>query len=150
MSATLKREMTAAGYVQLFRSGQIEAVEAYNHEHNGVRVMNIWQTEEEVIDAITRYVAVLTEAGVEPPISVLLSLVGVRGYGLVPSPQRDHRTRPLVARDVVTLPDVLIEDPKVDAPRMLHPVFDALWQTFGQPRSYCYDESESRVRNFRW
>lgn len=137
-------------YVQFFRAGYIEAVNVCHHEYQGVPVLNIWNTEVEIVDGLSRYTSVLQEAGVDPPFCVLVSLVGVRGYGLVPSAMRDHRTVPFVAREVITLPDVLLEDLAAELPATLRPVFDALWQTFGKSRSFCFDQKGLWNRNFRW
>jgi hypothetical protein len=138
------------GYVQLLRSGAIEAITVREREVDGLRVLNIWHTEEQIVDGLTRYLNALGQVGVEGPVSVLVSLVGVRGYGLLPSANRGLGGHPVVARDVVTLPDVVVEYRDPDAPAVLRPVFDALWQTFGMARSFCYDESGHWTRDFRW
>jgi hypothetical protein len=137
-------------YVQLLRSGVVEAVTVYDHVVNEIPVMNIWYTESQITSGVERYLAALGAIGVEVPISVSLSLVGVRGYGLVPSAARDAGGRAVVTRDIVTLPDIVVDDLKPDAPAMLRPIFDALWQTFGMPRSLCYDADGNWDPNFRW
>jgi hypothetical protein len=43
-------------------------------------------------------------------------------------------------RDHLSLSDVLAESFDVDAPALLRPVFDTLWQTCGRERSLSYDE----------
>jgi hypothetical protein len=138
------------GYVQLFRTGAVEAVIAHNREVDGLRVLNIWHTETQIVDGFKRYLPALAAIGVVPPVSVLLSLVGVRGYGLGRSASRARGGQPVVKRNVITLPDVLIENLDVDPPTVLRPVFDALWQTFELSRSFCYDESGNWDPNFRW
>ncbi len=133
-------DQSAQGYVQLFRSGALEAVYAHSHEVKGLRVMNVWAFESLLVEALSRYHRAFGEIGVLPPISVALSLVGVRGYGLVYSARSDRGGRAVVVKDVVTLPDVVVEELDLEPAAVLRPIFDALWQTFGLPRSLTYDE----------
>jgi hypothetical protein len=135
-----KQDQPLHGYVQMFRSGALEALGAYPHEVDGLPVMNIWAVEAEVGEGLSRYLRALGEVGVEPPVSISLSLVGVRGYGLIRSARRGAGGRPVVAKDVVTLPDVIVEGLDVEPGRVLRPIFDALWQTFGVSRSLTYDD----------
>ncbi len=138
------------GYVQFLRSGSVEAVAANNHEVDGLPVMNVWAWEVEIVDTFQRYTKAFQEIGLEGPVAVLLSLVGVRGHGLCPSPLRGRGGRPVVTRDVVTLPDIVVEDPSVEPSTTLRPIFDALWQTFGLPRSLAYGDDGTWTRDFRW
>lgn len=138
------------GYVQFFRSGAVEAVGVNDHQVSGLPVMNVWAWEVEIVDAFHRYTKAFGDIGIEGPIAVLLSLVGVRGHGLCPSPLRGKGGRPIVTKDVVTLPEIVVEEPSVAPPTTLRPLFDALWQTFGLPRSLAYGDDGIWTRDFRW
>ncbi len=144
-------EQRVGGYVQLFRNGVVEAVLVNNCRPDGLPVMNIWHFESLLVAALREYLAALARTGAELPLSVALSLVDVRGYGLARSALRAAGGRPVVTRNVVALPDVLVEDFAADPAKFMRPVFDALWQTFGVSRSLCYDnEGNWSAESFRW
>lgn len=139
------------GYLQLLRTGAVEAAIVYDQKIERLSVMNIWHVEMQVAAGLKEYLPALERIGVEAPVSVALSLVNVRGFGLVKSPLRGKGGHPVVTRDVVTLPDVLVERFDADPVAFMRPVFDALWQTFGLPRSYCYDdEGNWNPEGLRW
>jgi hypothetical protein len=137
-------------YLQFFRSGAVESVAVYHHMVENVPVMNIWHAEKEIVDGIRAYLPILDKIGAGVPIGVSVALLGIRGYGLVPSILRDLGGTPVVRRAVVVLPEILIENLGIDVPTMLRPVFDALWQTFGVRQSLCFDEQGSWNPDVRW
>jgi hypothetical protein len=74
-----------------------------------------------------------------------MSLVGVSGATLALSSSMLGSSVVLIDRDMLLLPDVLIEDyadvssiQKVAA--AMRPAFDAVWNACGHARSYNYDE----------
>ena len=44
----------------------------------------------------------------------------------------------IIPRDVVLLPDIVVDGDDTDVPRALRPTFDALWQALGYDRSPSY------------
>jgi hypothetical protein len=137
-------------YVQLFRTGAIEAVSVHDYRAGGLPVMNIWHTEKLIVDGVKRYLPLLGTVGATTPVSISLSLVGARGCGLLASQNRPFLPRGVVTRDILTLPDASFESLDTDPPTGLRPVFDALWQTFGLPNSFCYDEAGNWDPNIKW
>jgi hypothetical protein len=131
-----------AGYVQLFKTGVIEAVDksAIRDDIDGYRL------HEGMIKAVHRYFQVLRELGVQPPIFLMLSLLGVSGYemrrGTVP--RHYHSLLRPVDRDDLVVPEVMVESLEQDihalAQRM-RPLLDAVWNAVGLPRSPHCDES---------
>ncbi len=103
-----------------------------------------------IVDAFQRYAKAFRDIAIEGPIAVLVSLVGVRGHGLCPSPLQGSGGRPVVTRDVVTLPDIVVEEPTAEPSKALRAVFDARWQTFGLSRSLSYQDDGTWTRDFRW
>lgn len=89
-------------------------------------------------------VATLERLAVQPPVAVLVSVIGARGYR-VPSGQRLERQSQshYIDRDLLVLPDVVLEsyprDYRAEPPRLMRPVVDAFWQAGGWPRSTGYD-----------
>lgn len=101
--------------------------------------------EEEVAEFVGSYLKVAGNLEVEPPFYVFLSLVGVRGceFGL-----RRGMWSPVqqLVDDVVTLPEVVVEEREEEVYRTLRPAFDMVWNAFGLPHSFNYDEDGNWVR----
>jgi hypothetical protein len=45
-----------------------------------------------------------------------------------------------IDRDVLQLPDVLIEDENLAAGKIMRPIFDAIWNAAGWEKCFNYDE----------
>lgn len=139
----------AAGYVQLFRTGIIEAVDNYAFdEEEGMPPIDGhidgYRLDEALIKAVHRYFRLLRELGVEPPVFLLLSLVGVRGYQMQYVPHSYRSALHPVDRDDLVVPEVMVEslEPDLHAlQRLMRPLLNAVWNACGLPRSLHYDES---------
>jgi hypothetical protein len=133
----------SGSYVQVFRNGAIEAAEIYlliDRPSQGTGIISPVKFEQTISEALAVYLNAEVEWGITPPYFVMVSLVGVKGYimstkdviwldGLQP-----------IERDVLLLPDILIEDESnTNIPSLLRPVFDALWQSSGLSGSMNYD-----------
>ena len=73
-------------YAQLFRSGVIEAVDGFTltgTEH-GIPAVAY---EEELIRATGSYLKLLPQLGIEPPVIVMLSMIGVKGFKMATGPR---------------------------------------------------------------
>jgi hypothetical protein len=138
----------AAAYTQVFRNGIIESVRG-GYSIRSVEEKRIPHVafEKDAIEALTRHLKLMKEMGVELPTLAMLSLVGVGGFRL------HHETGFYlfgevwaIDRDVLMLPDVLIEDYECDAASVLKDSFDVLWQSAGYPRCLNYDEEGNRIQ----
>jgi hypothetical protein len=134
------------GYAQLFRTGVIEAVDnnAFFEEEGESRIDGE-KLDEGLIKAVPRYFRLLRDLGVESPVFLLLSLVGVEGYRMLEAGIHAYpsQLRP-VDRDALLVPEVLV--PSLDQDlhalqRHMRPLLDAVWNSVGAPRSPHYDES---------
>jgi hypothetical protein len=131
---------TTRSYVQVFRSGSIEAVDAYllhtelpDHQKQIPSIA----LEKEVIGAMRRYLKAQDHMAIPMPIFAAITLLRVSNfrmssYSPFPSPPID--------RDRLILPEVLIEGYGADIGRALQPSFDALWQACGLEKSLNYDD----------
>lgn len=138
-------------YSQLFRNGIYEGVE-------GVTLVpqvfgNIMPPPEPHVRAtwfdtrlargLANPIAVQRMIGVRPPLSVLVSIVGARGVQVAPRYDSLSFEWGAIDREVVTLPDVLIEaldiDLQNDLPVILKPIMDGFWQACGFERSQTFD-----------
>lgn len=133
----------AYSYLQLFRSGIIEAV-------NTTLLHSPWASappmipseayEVEILDALSRYIPLLKEVGVEPPLFIMLTLLGVKGYKMAYDRERYFDQGQPIDRDTLIVPEVLIESFDIKHSDIVRPIFDAVWNAAGWPRSMNYDE----------
>jgi hypothetical protein len=132
-------ESHGAGYYSYslaFHSGAFEGVRTVLIRTDPPHLYGV-PIEDAVIQGVKQYYAA-SQARRPGPVSVLVSLVGVLGVNLVFD---QHEYRPVVHtidRDVLILPDVLIEPGNIDIAVALRPIFDALWQSSGRERSPSY------------
>ncbi len=129
-------------YVQLFRNGIIEAVEGWLLRARGERpsIPSI-SYEERLISSLPVYLSTLKELNIEPPIFIFLTLVGVRGYSMgVDTWRYDIDEVCTIDRDILSLPEVVIDNYDVSAEKVLKPCFDATWNACGFPGSLYYNE----------
>lgn len=135
---------TCPTYLQIFRNGAIEAIEAsiLSEEWKKNKIIPSLLYERELISALERYLVILRDLGLEPPIFVMLSLLGVKGYLMgVDSLRFWSQPRDPIDRDALLLHDSIVEDYESKAADILRPAFDAVWQAAGWPRSMNYDEN---------
>jgi hypothetical protein len=133
------------GYVQLFRSGIIEAVDntPFAEREEGFTIASTY-LEESLIEAVERYFELLRTIGVAPPVYLMLSLLSVRGYQmLVPDLHMRFGVQP-IDRDDLVIPEGMVESLEQDraaVERHMRPLLDAVWNACGFVRSPNYDES---------
>lgn len=140
-------------YVQFFRNGAVEAVESWmlspaiDHA-----LMPSATLEGSVITGVTRYWILLQSVGIEPPIVVFVSLLGIKNRKVAAPPDVPAPFGGIspIERDTVVLPEVLIErvtnDP-YEVARALRPAFDTMWQASGWDSSKLYDQNGKWRRN---
>ena len=143
VSSEIGKPPLCDSYVQLFRNGTIEAVwTGFTRE----KALLIGPLERELIQAVPRYLKLLRKLGVEPPLFVVLSLVGVKGLLIITSDEMQWRSvsRP-IDRDVLLLPETLMEESGSLIGELLRPALDTIWQASGWLRSLGYDEHGNRI-----
>jgi hypothetical protein len=133
-------------YVQFFRSGAIEAVDSrILINRDGSKLFPTGAVERELIEALERYLHAYKQLQIEPPIIVMVSLIGLRGYYIMAGLFKDVRAG--FDRDTLLLPDLLIEDLSVNVAALLKPAFDAMWQGSGWRCCLNYDANGQRVNS---
>ncbi len=138
-------------YLQVFRNGCLEAVDCYllaPHGPTPRRVIPSTALEEELIECCALYLRTLSDLEIGPPVLLMLSLLGVKGYALAyrNSPAYDFNQHP-VEKDDLLFPEVLINNLSVDPAELLRSTFDVLWNTCGPSRCFNYDEKGKRIRS---
>jgi hypothetical protein len=135
------------GYVQVFRSGAIEAVNSsfmhFNSEEKKFIPGNYF--EQQIISALATYLNLQKEdLQLQAPVFVMLTLYAVKGFRISSGPYSDENET--IDRDILFLPDIIVEDYDTPATTLLRPAFDALWQASGFERSRSYDAEGAWVK----
>lgn len=138
-----------SSYAQLFRSGAVELADTYTLDDrpNGTSsTIPSVAFERYLIEALASVLGLQQAIGIEPPILVALSLLGVRGYQMTSSPGRFDDGSPVDRADLVG-PELLLDDlesvadDKQAAASFLRPSLDAVWNACGYPRSLNFDQA---------
>jgi hypothetical protein len=135
-------------YTQAFRDGSFEGVTTgfcYPGPPGEPPQLFALPLETAAVKAVNSYLEALKAHGFEGPVSVMLAVIGAKGsrialetHGFRPPPwEREHT----IDRDVLVLPDVVVEQTPADPRVFMRPTFDALWQSSGFKRSRGYTEA---------
>lgn len=131
-----------AGYVQVFRSGVIEAVDMSAvepiNEQNAISAGNI---ETILFNAAQSYVRVLDRLGASYPMTLSVQLLGVKGFRQAGTQKMRRVSGRLIDRqDLDSLPEIEIPELEDNIPKLLRPLFDSIWNAFGYHQSLNFDE----------
>lgn len=138
----------AYSYVQVFRNGSIEAVDAYMIHERGDKHYISPEYEEKLLQALPRYLGVQKQLGVELPLFLMVSLLGVSGYTMYVDSMvffHDIYEYHPIDRDALLVPEMLVENYESDPTEVMKPIFDAIWNAAGWPRSMNYDNEGNWV-----
>jgi hypothetical protein len=129
-------------YVQCFRDGGLEAMSGRILDGDPQRGgFYGWSVEVNVLQAVTRWQQhVWPVLGMAGPVAFSLTLSGVKGWKVLPvNSDRffgDHKET--LDRDVVMLPELVVQDLATPVPAMLQPLFDLMWNCGGWAKSPSY------------
>lgn len=141
----IRGSSTCTGYCQTFRNGIIETVgcNLIADRQDGTRSIPSVKYEKNVLQSLDSAIKSLISLEVPAPVVISLSFLGVHGCEMDVNgnyrPFRDEVTT--IDRDVVVLPDVVIEDYGSEIADIVRPVFDAIWNAAGWERSLNYDQN---------
>lgn len=131
-------------YFQIFHNGSIESVNSRLLRSRGNnRIIPSLSYERDLIEVLRSSISTQRELNIEPPLFVMLSLLEVSGYTMAIDTTRysiDEDEIQPIDRDVLMVPEVLIEHFDCSAADVLKPAFDAVWNAAGLPRSMNYDD----------
>ena len=135
-------------YCQMFFDGTIETVSAkiLRTKEGGypqageIAYISSDYFERSVVAAIKKYFKGYKSLGIDPPFNIAVELLGCKGAHLITNFDTELDIVPL-DRDVAVLPQVQIFSLDEDVPTIMKPIFDAVWNAFGLPRSYNYTDN---------
>ncbi len=141
------RDGKSHAYTQLYRMGIIEAVEAYilsdrlwEERGNEDKYIQSVTYELEILNSFKLYLSLLQELGANPPILIYLTLTGVKNFRMAINRGRYHESGYRIDRNILNLPEHLLENYSERTEDILRPIFDLIWNACGYQRSYNFDE----------
>jgi len=129
--------LTTPGYAQIFRDGSIEAVDTLLLKPRGDRPgIPSEGLEVRLTKTVVAYLDLYRSLGVEPPVYLMVSLLGVRGYIMhLPQNMFPPIVQHSIERDLALVPEVVIDElDSIRAGEFLKPVFEAVWNATGSER----------------
>jgi len=135
-------------YCQMFFDGTIETVSAeilrtkkggYPQPGEIAYISSVY-FERSVVMAIKNYIKGYKSLGIDPPIIVSVVLRGCKGAHMSTDFDPGLDIVPLDRNEAI-LPQVQIFSLDEDVPTIMKPIFDAVWNAFGLPRSYNYTDN---------
>ena len=129
-------------YIQLYRNGIIEAVEGLmlSTEREKKYIPSVTY-ELELIKSLGEFLNLAKELGINMPIVIFLTLIGIKGYEMAVDRMRFWDDYYKIDRDILQLPETIIESYDTEPKDILRPMFDLVWNACGFKRSYNFDEA---------
>lgn len=128
-------------YVQLNRQSVIESVDSggiFREENDGRKQIPSEYIEKEIIKNISNYLNTLLTLGVNPPLVLMISLLGIKDFQLAIHPGYFRPDYNLIEQQNLMLPEIIIESyskDTIELSRILKPAFDTLWNAARFPSS---------------
>ena len=135
---------TFGAYAQIYRNGVIESVSTRlfgDRTEDPYIPSSVF--EEEIIKSLETCITLYQKLLVNLPFVLLVTFAGVQGYKLAVNQRLDtwHQHTHKIDRNLLLLPETIIEDFAVDPSTALRPIFDSVWNAAGWARSYGYNDA---------
>jgi hypothetical protein len=126
-------------YTQIYRNGVIEAVRVGVLSSSAdPQVIPSLAYEGALVEYLPYCFRVIQQLGCTSPVLVGISLIGVQGLRMPVDAMTMEGTEP-IDRDVLVLPEILVEDLTAPVGPLLKPVLDLVWNACGQEASPYFD-----------
>jgi len=129
-------------YMQVYRDGRIECVDTrllQPRNELGRRIPSI-AVEAALVCQVSRIFQLYTKLGIEPPVAIMLSLIGVKGFemGVDPLDGTSGGQNEIDREQILLLPQI-VDNYESDPAAMLRPLLDSLWNAAGFSGCPDYD-----------
>lgn len=105
--------------------------------HNSLRFEN------DIAKAVHYFLFLQRKFAIEPPICIMISLLGMSGYTMVAGKYGEESKQ--FERDSLILPELIIHSYDTNLFKAMKHLFDMIWNAVGYPKSICYDEAGNRT-----
>jgi hypothetical protein len=133
-------------YLQVYRNGVIEAVNSSILGGHPSKLIPSTYYEQEIEASLASIQGFLRKLNTEPPLALLLTLSGVKGLTMALDPRWMAQRSHAIDRDLLLLPEVIIDEYDKTAKENLAPLFEMIWQAAGFDRNYNYDQQGQRLK----
>ena len=127
-------------YALLFRNGIIEAIDVQENPFTKKKLIGSVAYEQDILKIVPKYLNILSKLEIQPPFYLFLSMIGIKDYQLAVSQHDWWGERNTVDRDILQLPEIVIDSFDVNPEKILKESFDMIFNAFGFARSFNYDE----------
>lgn len=140
-----------AGYVQVFRNGIVEVVDVTILGINGDKKQFLGEVFElRLLQSVKKHMELLQFLTIEPPVFIMVSLLGVKGYRIHHGGYSSNYTEEIDRTNLI-MPEVMIDtfDGRNDyIAEVMRPVFDTTWNAANYHSSPNYDENGKYIRGW--
>ncbi|MBU0692335.1 ATP-binding protein [bacterium] len=126
------------GYVQFFRNGIIESTICLHKVSDDSFAWSYY--EGKIVRSISDYLSTLKKVGIEPPLGLIITIIGVQDLTINSFDNYDMEYKP-IDRNELPLPELVINSWDIDIPNELRTRFDSIWNACNQLHSPNYDEA---------
>ncbi len=131
-------------YIQLFRNGVIESVKTFSVYEDKGEIAGP-DLENGLITGLRLYLEAEKILGINPPLLVMISMIGVKGHFIYQNPGLGCGSGYEINSDkVVPAPIKITSYENIDYGQVLKPVLDTIWQAAGIKGSPFYNADGDR------
>lgn len=142
LSCSGSRDDKSHSYVQLYRNGIIEAVEgSILSPDDGKKFIPSIAYERELLKYLSIYLGLLKDLNISPPIVIFLTLTGIKDFEMLVNSSGLFNNRYYkIDRDILQLPETIINSYDTEPKDILRPMFDLIWNACGYKCSRNFDK----------
>jgi len=130
----------ARSYIQVFRSGVVEAVESFILDNSERKTIPSYTLEAEILGCSERCLGILKNLDFNPPVYIFISLTNVKGLTMGFDSFKFNYDQHDIQEENIHLPEGIIEDYDQKVTSTLRPLFDLVWNACGIDKSLNFDE----------
>jgi hypothetical protein len=136
-------------YVQIFRNGSLEYCH-YQKNDTEKNLTDLFEYQISFGDCLKSYLNGLKILDINPPIVMMLTMIEIKGFKIQFPKEINGRYGDIeeikermmpIDRDVMLLPEVIIEDYEFDINIIHHSIFDIIWNSVGEDIPPRFDNS---------
>ena len=131
------RDGLSLAYLQIFRNGALETVDTSLASHSTAGgYLRAATLKTDVIEKLGYYLESFRGLGVDAPAAVMISLLGVKGHRVGPQEMAAIHGVGRFDRDVILVPEVLLDSFDADITKLMKQTFDVVWNAAGWACSF--------------